>query len=540
MNRLAKKIVALLLICITLVPFAACDSNQPGDTQPSNTPSGDAQPGDSQPDGEQPGDSQPAAEPDRVLNVAVAQDSGTLHPFKATAFGFSGVARCYQDVLFDYKTDGSIEYLLSTGWDDVSETEHTLHLREGVTFSNGNPLTAEDVIFSLELAAEDPQWFMNVNNVNFEKTNIIDDYTIDLWFTVYDVGNFPGLMLMYILDKESYDEQALATQSIGTGPYVVTDYVANSYVTVEARDGFWGESPAIKTIKFHVMNESSQRTNALAIGELDYTGILAEDNDYVISLGGYDVKAWLSGSCALAYFNVTPGTPFGTLEARKAVMHAIDRESINDICYNGLSIIPRWGMTEANMDFEERFIDPEDDVYSIGYDLELAKTEAEQSGIVGEKIRIMTNGTEQFISMAEIVQQNLKAIGVDSEILNYDQATYWTMLMDQSNFEIALYMNGSPKNLSIDMFPGYVEFFNLGWSGPERDEFLALGKKGLGTADAEQRGDILYEISREWENIHLWFALAENINPRAFSTDLGGIELYNDGEVRYYNWYWVA
>jgi len=112
--------------------------------------------------------------------------------------------------------------------------------------------------------------------------------------------------------------------------------------------------------------------------------------------------------------------------------------------------------------------------------------------------------------------------------------------MDPSNYEIALYMNGSPKNLSIDQFPGYVQFFSLGWEGADRDEFLALGLKGLATSDPAERSDILYEIGREWENIHLWFALAENINPRAISRDLGGVEPYSDGEVRYYNWYWVS
>ena len=534
MKRLAREIVALLLICIMMVPFASCSNNQSSNAEPSSAQSSDDQTSD-----DQTSDDQTAVESDRALNVAVSQDSGTLHPFKATVGGFSGIARCYQDVLFDYKPDGSIEYLLATGWDSVSEVEHTLHLREGVTFSNGNPFTAEDVIFSMEQAAADAQWFMNVATVDFEKTNIVDDYTIDLWFTQYDVGQFPALMLMYILDKESYDEQLLATNPIGTGPYVVTDYIANSHVTVEARDDYWGEAPAIKTINFHVMDESSQKVNALTIDELDYTAIAAEDAEYVGSLGNYSVETWLSGSCAIAYFNVSPDSPLGTLEARKAVMHAIDRDSINNICYSGLSTLPSWGMTEASMDFEERFIDPDDDVYSVGFDPELAKTEAEQSGLAGQKLRIMTNGAEQFISMAEIVQQNLKNIGVESEIINYDQATYWSMLMDESNYEIALYMNGSPKNLAIDQFPSYVQFFSLGWSGAERDEFLALGLEGLGTSDDKARSDILYEISREWENIHLWFAIAENLNPRAVSKDLGGVEVYNDGEVRYYHWYWV-
>jgi peptide/nickel transport system substrate-binding protein len=288
------------------------------------------------------------------------------------------------------------------------------------------------------------------------------------------------------------------------------------------------------------MDEPAQRVNALTIGKVDYTVINSDDVEFVKSLEGYKIWPTMAGSAALAYFNCTEGTPLGTLEARKAICHAIDRETINQICYNGLSKLPRWANTEACLDFEERFIDPNDDIYSVGYDPELAKKEAEAAGLVGKKIRIMTNGTPNFILMAEIVEQNLKEIGLDAEIINYDQATYWGLLMDENNFEIALYMNGSPKNMCLDMYPAYLEFFGLGLKGnKKRDAFVELGNKGLATADAQERSDILNQLGRDFNAITAWFALAENLGLQAVSKDLGSIEKYNDGEVRYAHWYWV-
>lgn len=549
MKKLTKQMLAVFLACLMILAVTACGQKEPtatpaptlAESKPEATGNkiDTAQIGDGSLSSEAEGE---AVESDRVLRVAVSQDSGTLYPYSCTAFGFSGVARTFQDVLFDYTSSGDIEYLLCTGWEpSEGENHYIMHLREGVTFTNGNPFTAEDVIFSMEVSHEHPQYFSNVDSIDFEKTKIIDDYTIDLWFTKMDIGQFPGLMLMYIYDKESFNEQEMASKSIGTGPYYVTEYVTNNHVTVEANPTYWGEQPAIKKIEFYVINEPSQKVNALTVGEVDYTGIQPEDVEYVQSLSDtYRIWPTMSGSSCLAYFNCAPGTPLESLEARKAICHAIDRETINQVCFNGLSKLPRWGNTEACRDFEERFIDPNDDVYGVGYDPERAKTEAEACGLTGKTIRIMTNGTSNFILMAEIVEQNLKEIGINAEIINYDQATYWGLLMDPTNYEIALYMNGSPKNLCLDMYPAYLEFFQLGLVGnPDRDAFVAFGNQALATADEQVRSDMLNQLGRDFNKITPWFALCENLNLSVLNNDLGTIIRYNDGEVRYGHWYWT-
>jgi hypothetical protein len=101
-------------------------------------------------------------------------------------------------------------------------------------------------------------------------------------------------------------------------------------------------------------------------------------------------------------------------------------------------------------------------------------------------------------------------------------------------------MNGSPKNMCLDMYPAYLEFFGLGLKGNEkRDAFVELGNRGLATADPKERSEILNQLGRDFNEITAWFALAENLSLQAVSKDLGSIDKYNDGEVRYAHWYWV-
>ena len=548
MKSTGKKVLALILALLMLLALAACGGKTAApETKDDGRKEEEAPKQDIEAqsigDGgtmtiETEGD---AVENDRTLYVAVSQDSGTLYPYSCTAFGFTGVARTFQDTLYDYTSGGDIEYLLCTGWEEAEgENEYIMHLREGVKFTNGNPFTASDVIFSMQVSHEHPQYFSNVDTIDFEKTKIIDDYTIDLWFTRFDVGQFPGMMLMYIFDEESFDIQAMATQSIGTGPYIVTEYVTNSYVRVTANPDYWGDPPAIKNIEFDVIDEAQQKVNALTVGKLDFAGITSDDVELVEGLSKYRIWATLSGSCNIAYFNCSPDGPLNTVEKRKAICYAIDRQNINDILFDGYSTLPRWANTEACLDFDESFIDPEDDVYSVGYDPDLARSMVEELGMKGTKLRIMTNGSERYITMAEIVEQNLKDVGLDAEIINYDQATYWGLLMDPTNFDIAMYMNGSPKNMCLDLFPAYLEFFSLGLEGdPVRDAFVDLGNKGLATPDEAERDKILNQLGRDFNKLTAWYAICENLGFTAVDKDLGTIVKYNDGESRYAHWYWV-
>ena len=175
--------------------------------------------------------------------------------------------------LYDYTAEGERFWVLATGMDYVSDIQYTLHIREGVTFSNGNTLDANDVLFTMIKNNEDPQFYLNVKAVDFEKTSVIDDYTIDLWYTAFNASQEIGMSQMVILDSESYDPETMSLNPVGTGPYIVTDYVVNSHVTVEARDDYWGDVPAIKTINFKTLNEDSQRVNALETGDVDMASI---------------------------------------------------------------------------------------------------------------------------------------------------------------------------------------------------------------------------------------------------------------------------
>lgn len=502
-----KKVLSLILILVMILSLVACGGGKKNDTA------------------------------DRTLNVVVSNDPGTLDPYSQTGSGgFTDIIHAIYDVPISYLQDGTPIMGLMESYDVVSETEYTLHLVKNAKFTNGNPFTAEDFMFSAELSRDNPQYSVNVKTWDFEKTHIIDDYTIDLVLTAYDVGMFPAMSWISIFDKESYNASDLALNPNGTGPYKLKEYVVNSHVIIEANPDYWGEQPKIKTVKFLVKNEDSQKVNALVTGDVDISRIPEKDVDYIKSLNKYDVLFSNSAMTTVAYFNNDPSGVLGSVDARKAVMHAINRDAIVELAYSGQSAAPTWPNSNDCADFEPRF-DKSLDVYAKGYDPELAKDYAEKAGLVGKTVRIINNGAEQYTTIAQVIQENLSAIGVNSEIIVYDQATFMATMMDVSNFDIGLFIMSAPSRFAIEQMVSWLGWLPLGWTGDLHDEYIDLGYKGMATADAGARSEILQQMLDIFDQVHPWFALAEGYTEWAVSQDIGGFVLYSDG-TRFHEMYW--
>jgi ABC-type transport system substrate-binding protein len=156
---------------------------------------------------------------------------------------------------------------------------------------------------------------------------------------------------------------------------------------------------------------------------------------------------------------------------------------------------------------------------------------------VGKSLRIITNGSPDYITIAEIVQGNLLDIGINSEIINYDQATYFSLLMDESNYDIAIFNPAAPSVMAVDILGMYLTFIPLGWHDAERDRYGEMSMKALATYDPKARGDLIYEYLPIFLDNTPWYGLCEGVSMRAVSKDLQGIEYMLAGNAPFQDMY---
>jgi peptide/nickel transport system substrate-binding protein len=307
-------------------------------------------------------------------------------------------------------------------------------------------------------------------------------------------------------------------------------------MNVKVREDYWGEKPDIKNIQFRVLNEESQRINAIETKTVDISSVPNQDIDYANDLPGYNIQFYYGAQCTHVLFNVNEASIFHNLEARYAVAHAIDREAIARIVYNGYADVSDNPVSMHSQDYEPRFGNL-NETYSKGYDLDLAKQYAESSGLAGKEISIMTNGAPEYVSMAEIIQANLKDIDVTAVINNYDQATLRaTYRTDPTAYDLCLYFTGAPDNAFGSLFYRTVSSSAIlteegAWIGLDR--FMELAQLATVTADEKERKDIIYEMVQVFTKACPFFGVCDLSNATAFSSELGNVEIWALGSVRY-------
>jgi peptide/nickel transport system substrate-binding protein len=504
-----SRLIAILLCLVLLLPLAACGKTQGSNASPaaSNASSGSPSQGGASPDTS----SDPAAPAKDAINIAIRNDSGTLNACLMTGDTFAAVC-CIQESLWDITEDNEVIMLLAESVEHKSPTEWIIHLRQGVTFSNGNPFTADDILFSIGLHKEaGATGGPRVQTVDDTKTKAIDDYTVDLVLLDSAIHNWTVLAMMLVYDKESYDPEKANLNPIGTGPYVLKEYVPNSNVNLERRDDYWGTPPAAKYLNFKILSETSQRVNALETGLVDIAPIATEDVEYAKTLSGFNVDARYTGNYKGINFNFAESSAFyKNVDARKAVCAAVDPQAIIDAVFLGQGIIMNAAVPDLCFDFEDRFNDMAD-IYKTGYNPDVAKQLAESSGLAGKTIKLMTDGAAESIKMAEIVQNMLSTIGVTVEINNYDPATVWQMLYDPAAvWDFTIGTGIAPNRRVGDLLLNGVRY-SATMSAPgafdDNEEYLKLAPLCMNTVDDKERSEILFDVLGRYESNVLSFSL---------------------------------
>lgn len=531
-----KKLVSLLFCIVLILSIVSC-GGKPVSSSPSPDTSASANTADTANNS-----SAPSAPVLDTVNIGVDGDCGTLDPYAVSGAGFLTVMNCYAEPLWSYESADNVKYLLAESVDFVSDTEWLIHLRKDVTFSNGSPFTASDVIFSFNHVVELNRSYL-LASVDFEKTAAEDDYTIRLFLTKADTTQFPIMSDIRIIDEETFDPETSGKNPIGTGAYVVKDYVVNSTVTLEAREDYWGGAPAIKNVVFKNIPESAQKINAIETGEVDYlVSCPTQDADHVEGLDGVHVINKPSISHLCLTYNAGKNSPLASKEARWAVSYAVNSQGIIDVALNGKGTVAQAPFSVACADYTPELSNLHD-TYKTGYNLELARKYAEESGLVGKTVRLVTNGSDLFVTTAQIIEQSLKEIGVNAQVVNSDQATVRNLIAGEADWEVYVAYIAGSSGSGLDLIYAQITKFNrthFDWDAENFASFKQIGDTLLGTTDKAKYNPLLLEYLTKFEDYCPLYGIGEMDTLRACRDNLGGVSTAGLQHDRIADWYFTA
>ncbi len=450
----------------------------------------------------------PDAKPGGTLRVGLSADPAELDPAKTRLTAAWHVIEHVYNCLVT--TNPSLEPVpdLAESWDISDDAlTYTFKLRQGVLFHNGREFVADDVKYTYERILDPETASPSQPDLeSVENIEVVDDYTVVITLSSPDSSFLAKLMnsSLAIVPSEVVEAEGdLMNTMVGTGPFKFVEYVPNSMVVVEANPDYFEEGlPYLDGIEFQIVPDNTARTTALTSGTVDFIEY-APAQDLPIFEGDDTIVIAGDQNTNIRYFafNVER-EPFSDVRVREAISMVVDRGPIIDAAIFGAG-------QPTNILFPE--------TYWAGYesdipepDIEGARALLEEAGYPdGFTTELHSWSEYPFLSNAAIVlQEQLKQIGIESELRFEENATYLANYF-ASEFDISVTGTSAyvdPNDVVQANFLSTSETNAARYASEEMDSLI---EAGMTETDQEARAEIYKEIQelikadKPWVNLFI-------------------------------------
>lgn len=316
--------------------------------------------------------------------------------------------------------DGSAAPDLAESWtSNADATVWTFTLKPDLVFSDGTPLTAEDVVFSYRTVQENEESLQRSYIGPLQSVEAQGPTTVVFTLNAPN-ATWPRIVTnLAIAPEESYDPATFATQPIGAGPYTVVSFNGTDTMTVAANPNYHGDPPAIPEATVQYVADETTRLNGLQSGQFD-VALLAGNNVTVAESAGLAVES-VTGSKVI-YLGYDAGSgPMANEKLRQAIGYAVDRAALVD------TILLGYGEPVNQMVSSTTFgYDPAAPVPAR--DVERARQLVAESGYAGEPVplRYPTGYVPAPADLSQAVANYLTEIGITVTLEPQDASAFLT------------------------------------------------------------------------------------------------------------------
>jgi peptide/nickel transport system substrate-binding protein len=423
----------------------------------------------------------PAA--DRPLVVAQTSDVLTLDPSVDTSPISLNVFKNIYDQLTNIAADGSVKPQLATSWETNKDaTVWTFTIRNNVKFTNGTPLTVDDIIWSYTMIQANTKspvasYLKQVKSIEKSGDKKIQ-FTLTEPFALFD----RQVSLISILPRAAYEKagaQDFAQHPIGSGPYKVIEWIKDDHIKLEANKDYWDGVPSIKTVLVRPVPSESARASGLTTGELDIVPVLPPSSVQQLQ-SVKSVNVLKVASNRVLYLGFNTANPLLSKSLRQAADMAIDRNAITNQLLGGLGKPEGQVVAPVTFGYDKSIL-------PTAYNPAKAKELVAASGYKGEEILFQyPNNRYSFgTEVAQAVAGYLKAVGINVKLVGMEYSAFFPLWVGNKLNAIHLFAYG-PSIMDSDLPLGsiFVSGSHGYWNNPEVD---ALVKKQRAQTDPAQR-----------------------------------------------------
>ncbi len=453
----------------------------------------------------------------KTLVIGITEDTTSLDPARGFETATTIIHRAVYETLVTFPPD-SVEKIipyLATEWKISSDgLTYTFTLRDGVVFASGNPMTADDVVFSFNRTKNikgNPSFLA----ATIDSVSALDRKTVVLKLKAPD----PAILAKLIFgcfavtdsktikdqggtdaadaDKTDKAEKWLNSNSAGTGPYILTKWDKNNETVLVKNPKYWGDAPAFDSVILRDMPQAATQKAALEAGDIDIAHDLSVDQSASIKSNS-DLKLFEGLSSTLIFLkfnnNKDVGGPLSNQKVQKAVRLALDYEGIVKLT-GGSAVTPP---SVVPVGFAGA-LSPDK---ALKRDVNAAKQLLSDAGFANGftadlSYPDITFHGVNFGTMAQKVQADLKDVGITVNLKPGDLTTQLAKYRDGSEpFGLWLWLPDYWDALDyVEFLPGTTVGKRAGWTDANADaEIKDLRDKVQVEVDAAKRADLFAKI----------------------------------------------
>ena len=470
---------------------------------------------------------------EKIITIAQKAEIKTLDSQKTVDSASLSVIQMINQRLFKIDNNGNIVPEIAEEVIKVDAKTTLIKIKKDLFFSNGESITVDDVLFSLNRAKESPRMTQDFYMIeSFEK---VDDTTLKI-NTYYEAGNlFHKLASMgaSIMNKKALEENE--NNIIGSGMFKLKEWVAGDRLVLERNEYFKGANSNVKEIIIKFIPEANSRMIMLETGEvdiaeallpLDFQKISKEDNKFTTVEMQSSSNMFIGFDLRDKYLS--------DKRVRQAIAYAINNQDIVDSIYNGSATVATSPIPKITTGYNEN-----SNPYT--QNIEKAKELLAEAGFPnGFDIVLNVNEDNQRVDTAVVIQDNLKDIGINVEIKTYQWASYVAFVENPAQEKGMFLMawniaNDDPDELLYPLYHSSQIDAHTNVVFYKNEDFDSLISKARETVDKEKRIDLYKKAQDIIQEDLPHYAILYPMQNFAYKKNLKGIEVNKKGYFNFQN-----